>query len=623
MVKDSIGVIFGKTESLTFKFAVSDSTATKRADYVKVWHEVDGWTLAQVTTITRSSEGFSMEQAVDVAEGSSKVTDMDQQIIAEAAVIGARDKHGGLRVPKSPFSPGDKVFKADETLIKQTLGLMKGDVYIGLLEGQNIRVNLDANNLVQKHCSILAKTGAGKSYTSGVILEELLEKNVPLLIIDPHGEYGTLKLPNKEKPEMFERYGISPKGFEDVVTIYTPANRSLNPSADSLFRLNGINLGVKDLMQYFSDEHSQNQTGILFEAVSKLKAEKTAYTIEDIIIEVGQNKSKIKWNVISKLETLRETGILSDNATTISELVQDGRASIIDMKGVNPDLQALIVAKLCSDLFEARKLNTVPPCMLVLEEAHNFCPEKGFGGTVSSDILRTIASEGRKFGLGLMVVSQRPARVDKNILSQCNTQIIMKVTNPNDLQAISKGLEGISSEVVEDIKRLSPGVAMIVSTYIERPVLVDIRVRKSKHGGASVPVVKPPISPKINIEVPEGIDTAKEIMGEQKTIEGRGKLSAKSPEKMPGKLPEKIPLKIPEKTTEKLPGKLTENKPKTRIGELLYGREAPEEEEAEIEEENETEDKPDKKGKKKEPSKKKKQKDDKSWYSKMFGSRKK
>jgi len=458
---------------------------------------------------------------------------------------------------------------------------------------------------VQKHCSILSKTGAGKSYTSGVILEELLEKNVPLLIIDPHGEYGTLKFPNQEKPEMLERYRISPAGYEDKVTVYTPASKALNPSADLLFRLNGINLGIKDLMQFFSDEHSQNQTGILFEAVSKLKAEKSKYTIEDIIFEVGQNKSKIKWNVISKLEALRETGILSDKGTTISDLVQDGRASIIDMKGVNPDLQALIVARLCADLFDARKLNTVPPCMLVLEEAHNFCPEKGFGGTVSSDILRTIASEGRKFGLGLMVVSQRPARVDKNILSQCNTQIIMKVTNPNDLQAISKGLEGISSEVIDDIKRLSPGVALVVSTYIERPILVDIRVRRSKHGGASVPVVKPPISPKINIEFPAGMDTAKEIIGEQKTIEEMGKLPGKKPEKIKEKLPEKLPERSQEKTHERSQEKSHEPKPKVRIGELLYGKEIPEDE------------------LKKEKQKKKKQKDDIGLYAKMFGSRKK
>jgi DNA helicase HerA-like ATPase len=496
MAKDSIGVIFGKTSSLNFRFAVSDSLATKRSDYIKVWHESDGWTLGQVSTITSSNEDFSVEEAVDVAEGSSKIGDMNEQIIADATVIGVRDKEGVLRAPKSPFSPGDKVFKADELLIKQTLGLMRGDVYIGLLDGQNVHVNLDANNLVQKHCSILAKTGAGKSYTGGVILEELLDKNVPLLIIDPHGEYSTLKFPNDDKPASFERYGITPKGYATQITVYTPANKLLNPAADTLFRMNGINLGIKEFTQLFSEDRSQNETGILFEAVSKLKAEKEKYTIDDIIFEVGQNKSKVKWNVINKLETLRETGLLSDKATTINELVQEGRASIIDMKGVNPDLQAMIVSKLCTDIFEARKLNTIPPCMLVLEEAHNFCPEKGFERTVSSDILRTIASEGRKFGLGLMVVSQRPARVDKNILSQCNTQIIMKVTNPNDLKAISKGLEGISSDVEEDIKRLSPGVAMIVSTYIERPILVDIRTRKSKHGGASVPVVKAAVEEK-------------------------------------------------------------------------------------------------------------------------------
>lgn len=578
MVKDSIGIIFGKTSSSSFKFAVSDSLATKRADYIKVWHESDGWALAQVSTITSSSEDFSVAEAVNAAEGSSKVGDMDERIIADATVIGVRDKGGVLRVPKSPFSPGDKVFKADELLIKQTLGLMRGDVYVGLLDGQNIKVNLDANNLVQKHCSILAKTGAGKSYTGGVILEELLDKGVPLLIIDPHGEYATLKMPNQDKTATFERYGIIPKGYASQVTVYTPANKVLNPAADSLFRLNGIDLSIKELSQFFSDERSQNETGILFEAVSKLKLEKHNYNIDDIILEVGMNKSKAKWNVINRLETLRETGILSDKSTTINELVQDGRASIIDMKGVNPDLQAMIVAKLCTDIFDARKLNTIPPCMLVIEEAHNFCPEKGFERTVSTDILRTIASEGRKFGLGLMVISQRPARVDKNILSQCNTQIIMKVTNPNDLKAISKGLEGISADVEEEIKSLSPGVAMIVSTYIERPILVDIRTKKSRHGGASVPVVKDPLAetikvipqeskdkstPKIEIKVSDNvkpildtqkiIDNAKTIIDSPRIIIDKAKTVMETKKSEPVSHPEEIKDQIERKKGKRVP----------------------------------------------------------------------
>jgi hypothetical protein len=104
----------------------------------------------------------------------------------------------------------------------------------------------------------------------------------------------------------------------------------------------------------------------------------------------------------------------------------------------------------------------------------------------------------------MMVISQRPARVDKNILSQCGTQIIMKVTNPNDLKAISKGLEGVNSYVEDELMRLPPGVAMLVSTDIERPILVDIRVRKSKHGGESVNIMR-----SVNLNSSQGISTRK------------------------------------------------------------------------------------------------------------------
>jgi len=491
MTRDSVGVIFGKTGTHDFMFAVPDSTLVKRTDYVKVWHESDGWTLAQVMSMTRSSDDFKLDQAAEAA-GGAKIESPDSKLVAEAMVIGGRDNNGLLRSPRTPFSPGDKVFIANHELIRNTLGLSHGEVNMGLLEGHDIKVSLEMNSLIQKHCSILAKTGSGKSYTAGVILEEILERDIPLLIIDPHGEYSSLKEPGTDDArDLYSKFGISPKGYGSQVVVYTPANKVLNKEADKVFRLDGMNMSAKNLMQILPDEKSNNQQGLLYEAISKIKAEKEFYALDDIIFEVGNNKSKLKWNVISSLESLRDADILSDHPTTIEELFTPGRASIIDMKGVSPQLQGMIVAKLCSDLFEARKMGKVPPGMLVIEEAHNFCPERGFDKTISTEILRTIASEGRKFGLGLMVISQRPARIDKNVLSQCNTQIIMKVTNPNDLKAISKGLEGISSEVEEELKRLPPGVAMLVSNDIERPVLVEIRVRKSKHGGESVNISRP------------------------------------------------------------------------------------------------------------------------------------
>ncbi len=486
MARGSVGVIFGETGTLDFRILVSDSTAVHRGDYVKVWHETDGWVLAQVLSISRSSDSYSIK----AAKNGQRADKSGDRILANVTVIGTRDNAGLLRAPLIPFSPGDPIFKADSDLIHSVLGLSGKDMYIGLLDGTDITVQLSVNSLVQKHCSILAKTGSGKSYTAGVLIEELLDRNIPLLIIDPHSEYASLKDAASLKSGDFKKYGVSPKGYGSQVTIYTPANKSINPAADEVFRLNGTNLTVKELTAIFPDNYTSTHMGILYEAVQKLKEEMETYTLDDIIFEVGNDKSKARWNVISLLEDIRETGILSTNPTSIEELIQKGKAAVIDLKGVTPDIQSMIVARLCNTMFEARKANRVPPGMLVIEEAHNFAPERGFSKTASSEILRTIASEGRKFGLGMMVISQRPARIDKNVLSQCGTQIIMKVTNPNDLKSISKGLEGVNSYVEEELKRLPPGVAMLVSNDIERPVLIDIRVRKARHGGESVNVLK-------------------------------------------------------------------------------------------------------------------------------------
>ncbi len=486
MLRGPIGVIFGETGSLDFKFAAADGQVISRTGYVKVWHESNGWVLAQIISVTRSSEAYSLDTAISAAEG-AQVRGADEKIVAKANVIGSRNAQGMLMVPKTPFSPGDRVYEADRELVQSTLGLSLDGIYLGLLQGHDVPVHLDVNKLVQKHCSILARTGSGKSYTAGVIIEELIEHDVPLLIIDPHGEYVSLRYENTDL-QGAERFGIIPKSYRSKVVVYTPANLTLNKEADKVFRLDEINLSAKSLAQMLAID-SNIQMGILHQAVSRVKEKIELYTIDDIINVCKEDKSKAKWNVINALESLRETGILSSSPTTVDELIKRGRASIIDMGGVTQELQGIIVARLCNELFQARKRGKIPPAMLVVEEAHNFCPEKGLEKSVSSNILRTIASEGRKFGLGIMVVSQRPARIDKNVLSQCNAQIILKVTNPNDLRAISKGLEGFYSGMEEEIRRLQPGVALVVSNDIEHPILVDIRTRKSKHGGKSIPIV--------------------------------------------------------------------------------------------------------------------------------------
>lgn len=484
----SVGVIFGETGSHEFKFAVSDPAGVRRTDYVKVWHATDGWVLGQVLSMTRSSDGYGLAEAISEGTGHSVQKNVDR-IVAKVMVIGVRDIQGLLRTPKTPFCPGDRVYPADTELIICTLGLTQGGAYLGFLDGTDLQVMIDRNKLVQKHCSILAMTGSGKSYTAAVIMEELLEKDIPLLIIDPHGEYASLKQPNEDcdLDDLGQKFGVEARGYENV-TIYTPASLEVNDYADKVLRLNGRNLKPGEIIDYMGGDLNGSEIGLIYEAVGDIKNDRMNYTLKDVLQEIGTVKSNMKWSVINKLEPLVAAEFLADKATPLNELFTRGHAAIIDMKGVNPDVQQVIVSRLLSLLFEARKAGTIPPGMVVVEEAHNFCPEKGFLKTTSSDILRTIASEGRKFGLGLLIVSQRPAKVDKNVLSQCSTQVIMRVTNPNDLKAITKSLEGISSELEEEIKRLPPGVALLVNPDIPLPVMVQIRVRRSRHGGLSAEV---------------------------------------------------------------------------------------------------------------------------------------
>ncbi|MBK7387451.1 MAG: DUF87 domain-containing protein [Methanothrix sp.] len=478
IVKGSVGTIVGETTPVAFKFLINKEVG--RGAYIKAKGDGREWILAQVEDIKRSNTAYSISQLTDA----SRNYDSKEMMIAESRVIGV-ESNGKLRLPTSPARPGDPVFVADEKLIKATLGLSRGDMYIGMLKGYDIRVELDANTLVQKHCSVLAKTGSGKSYTAAVILEELLEKKVALLVIDPHGEYASMREPNKVGD--FSRYKVKPRGFD--ITIYTPGEMAMNPRADRPFRFNSLNLSAREVAKMIPSESSSGQLGLLYEAINALRAETDVYTLEDIIEQVVRSNSKVKWNLVGQLESLMELGLFSGTATPCDELLRPGRASIIDMTGILPELQAMIVAHLLTDIFEARKRRLISPGMVVVEEAHNYIPERGTGSAASTNILRTIAAEGRKFGLGLMIISQRPARVDKNVISQCNTQIIMRVTNPNDLKALSKGLEGMTSELEDEIKRLPAGVAMLVSNEIERPVTVNIRPRRSRHGGVSTEII--------------------------------------------------------------------------------------------------------------------------------------
>ncbi|MBD3263373.1 DUF87 domain-containing protein, partial [Candidatus Woesearchaeota archaeon] len=211
-MSNKIGHIIGKISTSDFKFLVDGEV--KKWDYIQVQHKNDGPILAQVDEIER--------------QGSNAT--------ANCSIIGFRTERGFLRRPRTPLEPNADVFLAENELISKTLGLTKDGLYLGLLEGKSkIKSFLDPEKLLTKHLAILAKSGAGKSYAVGVLLEELAEKGFPVIIIDSHGEYSSIRHPNNHSDDekYFELYGIDPKGYSDKIKEYS-INTQINPNTTHL-----------------------------------------------------------------------------------------------------------------------------------------------------------------------------------------------------------------------------------------------------------------------------------------------------------------------------------------------------------------------------------------------------
>jgi len=224
----------------------------------------------------------------------------------------------------------------------------------------------------------------------------------------------------------------------------------------------------------------------LFRIMNKLSQEMKSgvgpYGIDAIRSEVNALDSKTSIPLNLALDDLEKMSLFSKvDSPAVLDLLKPGELLVIDLNGIiNSAKKQLIVAYFSSKLFNARRQKRAPPFALLVEEAHNFIPE----GTASEHalarpILQTIAREGRKFCASLILVSQRPKRLDTTTLANCNTHIILRITNPYDLDHIKQSSEGLDSNSTNMISSLRVGEAMIVGEAVSAPTFFKVRERKS------------------------------------------------------------------------------------------------------------------------------------------------
>ena len=422
--------------------------------------------------------------------------------------------------PWIPPQSGTPIYLASDALLGEVLSQKRagamGSAAIGSLltrrEGA-VPVVLDVKELVRTHLAIIASTGAGKSYLASVIIEELMRpyNRAAVLIVDPHGEYGTLQelanFAQFAEGDPAGRSGRAPAAQGRGERYRASARVYLHDQVK--VRLSTLNLGD---LRYLLPDLTEKQHFFLARAYNNLVRKKsgqpwTADELKQAVLaltreqneEMGDDSGNstaaaLSWKIESRL---KDNSMVFDafRHLELRELFQPGQCTVLQLNEVDDRDQQVIVATLLRRLFKARvetergktkpndELHLPYPVFVLIEEAHHFAPHGQ--EVVSSRQLKEVLAEGRKFGIGVGLISQRPGKLDPDVLSQCLTQCIMRIVNDADQKSVATAVEGVGHDLLDNLPALSKGQAVVAGSAVNTPVICRVRPRVTPHGGES------------------------------------------------------------------------------------------------------------------------------------------
>jgi DNA helicase HerA-like ATPase len=391
---------------------------------------------------------------------------------------------------------------------------------VGVLQQDpTISVQFNVEQLVSKHFAVIGTTGVGKSSGVAILLQQILDErpDLRIFLIDPHNEYG--------------------RCFGSKAQVLTPRNLRLpfwlfnfEETVDAFF---GGRPGIDDEVEILSEAIPEAKAayvqlkGSNDRALAKKKDLKTSgygvdtpvpYRIEDLITVIDDRMGKLEnrsratiYNkLLQRIKTFRNHpryGFMFENATvggdTMAEVVShlfripaNGKPmTIMQLAGFPAEVVDSVVSVLSRMAFDFGLWSDgASPLLFVCEEAHRYAPANstiGFGPTRRA--LSRIAKEGRKYGVFLALVTQRPAEIDPNILSQCSTMFVMRLSNDMDQALIRSAISDAGASMLTFVPSLGTGEVFAFGAGVPLPTRMRFRelpvpLRPSSEAGGNTRV---------------------------------------------------------------------------------------------------------------------------------------
>jgi DNA helicase HerA-like ATPase len=400
--------------------------------------------------------------------------------------------------------------------------LGKGYVKMGQYTSLSNKIFMD---IARSHVVLVAgKRGSGKSYTLGVVAEELsnlpkeASQNIASLIFDTMGIYWTMKFQNEKDRKLLQEWKLKAKN--SPVKIFVPFGHydsyiEKGIPVDRTFSLDVSEMNSEDWVMTFGLDII-NPLSILIERVITKLRKKTDFGIDDIIYSLRQDSEstqEIKNAAVSLFEAANSWGVFSkgtENSTKVKELLSAGMTSVLDLSVYNAvgafNVRALVISLISRKIFnqrmDSRKKEEIeavsrgfdylsrvekkdnPLVWIFLDEAHEFLPLDS--KTVATDALVQLLREGRQPGISLVLATQQPGQIHRDVMTQSDIVIAHRVTSQPDLEALNYIMQ---SYLFESIKRYMDdlpdlkGSAIILDDNSERIYPMRIRPRFTWHGG--------------------------------------------------------------------------------------------------------------------------------------------
>ncbi len=420
---------------------------------------------------------------------------------------------------------GDKSSFKDKGLVY----LGKSYVKMGQYTSLSNKILMD---VARSHVILVAgKRGSGKSYTLGVIAEELsnlpkeAKDNIASLIFDTMGIYWTMKHKNEKDRDLLNEWGLKTQNLP--VKIFVPSGHydeytQKGIPADERFALDPSEMNSEDWIMTFGLDIINPISVLIERALSHLKS-KSFFNIEDIITEIESDKKTpqdVKNAATGLFEAAETWGVFASNkkeSTQVSDLVIAGTTSILDLSVYNSvgafNVRALVISLISKKIFNQRmaarkseEVNAVakgldfsasfekkenPLVWIFIDEAHEFLPlrEK----TIATDALVQLLREGRQPGISLVLATQQPGQIQRDVMTQSDIVISHRVTSAPDLEALNQIMQSYLLESIkqymDDLPR-SKGSAIILDDNSERIYPVKIKPRFTWHGGEAPTAIR-------------------------------------------------------------------------------------------------------------------------------------